>query len=77
MLRIAGTCLSTTSGYHYYYHYCYHSTDVHHQIATPSPISTTYIDGVDATLQATLPLLLAGGTPQKMLFHTRTTHRRA
>jgi len=31
----------------------------HHQTHTPSPISTLYINGVDATLQATIPLLVA------------------
>jgi sterol desaturase/sphingolipid hydroxylase (fatty acid hydroxylase superfamily) len=32
---------------------------VHHQNLTPSPVSTLYIDGTDAFLQASLPLLLA------------------
>ena len=31
---------------------------LHHTIRTPSPISTTFIDSTDATLQATLPLLV-------------------
>jgi sterol desaturase/sphingolipid hydroxylase (fatty acid hydroxylase superfamily) len=36
-----------------------HFHSKHHSVGTPSPVSTLYIDGVDATLQATLPLLLA------------------
>eukprot|EP01047_Picozoa_sp_COSAG01_P082455 COSAG01_NODE_16849_length_1199_cov_2.138182_1_plen_306_part_00 len=32
----------------------------HHTVRTPSPISTLYIDSVDATLQATLPLFFGG-----------------
>ncbi|CAB9528014.1 C-4 methylsterol oxidase [Seminavis robusta] len=31
----------------------------HHQVGTTSAFSTAYIDAVDATLQATIPLLLA------------------
>jgi sterol desaturase/sphingolipid hydroxylase (fatty acid hydroxylase superfamily) len=30
-----------------------------YSVGTPSPISTLYIDGMDATLQGTLPLLVA------------------
>ena len=35
----------------------YHS--LHHQLDTPSPISTLYIDPIDATLQGALPMLFA------------------
>jgi sterol desaturase/sphingolipid hydroxylase (fatty acid hydroxylase superfamily) len=33
---------------------------LHHTIDTPSPISTLYIDSNDATLQGSLPMILAG-----------------
>ena len=35
----------------------YHS--FHHSIGTPSPVSTLYIDEVDATLQGSLPIMFA------------------
>ncbi len=33
---------------------------LHHKLSTPSPIGTLYIHEVDATLQGSLPMLLAG-----------------
>lgn len=34
-----------------------HFHHLHHRVGAPTPLTTLYIDGVDATLQATLPLL--------------------
>ncbi|MDP2435067.1 MAG: sterol desaturase family protein, partial [archaeon] len=47
----------------------YHS--LHHKIATPSPVSAIYIDSVDATLQAALPMTLAAviARPHPLTFY--------
>ena len=36
-----------------------HCHSLHHQLDTPSPVSTLYIDGIDAFLQAALPILIS------------------
>jgi len=45
---------------------------LHHQLDTPTPISTLFIDPVDATLQGALPMMLAFMilTPHPFIFYT-------
>ena len=54
---------------------------VHHRVLTPTPITTLYLDGVDATLQASLPMLLAaagdGTCPDRQRREHTHTHARA